>query len=157
MDSNHRFPARIKHKDGARRRGSAYSGQRADLFAPRSSLARQTHRWRELDSYSRSPVRVNVSMKPGRRRSAYPAHSWLQDALAETDTRTLVRVREAPGGSRPFAARPFCELGPASTDQVLGVIGRHFDGAVRADIDGPTREGIHGPHAGWGKQANPIS
>src|SRR5580692_6208728 len=60
-------------------------------------------------------------------------------------------------GSSRFVARPFCELGPASTDQVLGVIGRHFDGAVGADIDGPTREGIHGPDAGWGKQANPIS
>ena len=61
--------------------------------------------------------------EPGRRRSAYPAHGWQQDALAERDTRTLVRLGEAAGGSRRFVARPFCELGPASTDQVLGVIG----------------------------------
>jgi hypothetical protein len=38
MDSNHRFPARIKHKDGARRRGSAYPGERADLFAWRPGV-----------------------------------------------------------------------------------------------------------------------
>ena len=62
-----------------------------------------------------------------------------------------------PGGSSRFVTRPFCELGPASTDQVLGVIGEHFDGAVRADVDVPAREGLHGSDAGWGKQANPIS
>ena len=38
MDSNHRFSARIKHKDGARRRGSAYPGERADLFAWRPGV-----------------------------------------------------------------------------------------------------------------------
>src|SRR5205814_9501742 len=54
--------------------------------------------------------------------------------------------------------RPFCELGPARTDQVPGVIGRHFDGAVRADVDVPAREGLHGPHTTRRRlQANPIS
>src|SRR6201985_68618 len=61
------------------------------------------------------------------------------------------------GGSSRFVTRPFSELGPASTDQVLGVIGRHFDGAVRADVDVPAREGLHGPHTGRRLQANPIS
>jgi 5-aminolevulinate synthase len=42
---------------------------------------------------------------------------------------------EVTGGSSRFVTRPFCEIGPASTDQVLGVIGRHFDRAVRADVD----------------------
>src|ERR1700730_18162523 len=78
--------------------------------------------------------------------------------IVAANARTTVdRFGEVTGGSSRFVTRPFCELGPAHTDQVLGVIGRHFDGAVRADIDGPTREGIHGPDAGWGKQANPIS
>ena len=33
MDSNHRFPVRIKHKDGARRRGSAYPAHGRQLGA----------------------------------------------------------------------------------------------------------------------------
>jgi hypothetical protein len=53
MDSNHRFPARIKRKDGARRRGSAYPGERADLLpgAPEFTGATDSP-WRELDSNS---------------------------------------------------------------------------------------------------------
>src|ERR1700752_5109691 len=76
---------------------------------------------------------------------------------AERGSRTLVPLGEAQAGSSRFVARPFCELGPASTDQVLGVIGRHFDGAVRADVDVPAREGLHGPDTGRGLPANPIS
>src|SRR6185295_20349132 len=100
---------------------------------------------------------INVSAEPGRRRSAYSAHGWQQDALAGIGSRTLVRLGEVTGGSSRFVAGPFCELGPALADQVLGVIGRHFDGAVRADVDVPAREGLHGPHTGRRLQANPIS
>ena len=76
---------------------------------------------------------------------------------AAANVRTGVDCLVRPGGSSRFVTRPFCQLGPASTDQVLGVIGRHFDGAVRAHVDVPAREGLHGPDAGWGKQANPCS
>ena len=52
-----------------------------------------------------------------------------------------------------FVGRPFCELGPAVRDPavrdiVLGVFGRHFDGAIQADIDVSAREGLHGADAG---------
>src|SRR5271156_3889059 len=50
---------------------------------------------------------------------------------------------------------PFCEFGPAVTDIVLGVFGRHFDGAVQANIDVSAREGLHGADAGWRSQADP--
>ena len=32
-----------------------------------------------------------------------------------------------------FIGRPFCEYGPAGSDQVLGIFGPHFDNAVEAD------------------------
>src|SRR5271168_242580 len=50
---------------------------------------------------------------------------------------------------------PFCEFGPAVADIVLGVFGRHFDGAVQANIDVSAREGLHGADAGWRSQADP--
>jgi hypothetical protein len=68
-------------------------------------------------------------------------------------------TRNSRFGKPPrFVARPFCELSPARTDQVLGVIGRHFDGAVRADVDVPAREGLHGPHGiGTGRAGSHVT
>src|SRR5215510_7441893 len=40
-----------------------------------------------------------------------------------------------------FIGRPFCECGPAVTDVVLGVFGRHFDRAIEIDIDVSARKG----------------
>ena len=111
-----------------------------------------------------------------RRRSAYQltAGNRMHWQKGGFELRTPVESKTAPeqrrnartrvdGSVRPQAgqssgvARPFCELGPARTDQVLGVIGRRFDGAVRADVDVPARESLHGPDAGRRLQANPIS
>jgi|SRR5580704_1504016 hypothetical protein len=36
--------------------------------------------------------------------------------------------------------RPFCEFGPAVSDIELGVLGRHFDRAIKTDIDVSARE-----------------
>src|SRR6516162_7542666 len=53
-----------------------------------------------------------------------------------------------PHGRRPrvlsssVVAAPFCELGPAGTDEALGIIGRHLDGSIQADVDVPAREGF---------------
>src|SRR5260370_18035979 len=52
---------------------------------------------------------------------------------------------EALGG---VLANPFCELGPAVADQVLRILRRHCDGAIGADVEVPSREGLHGPDAG---------
>jgi hypothetical protein len=51
MDSNHRFPVRFKHKDGARRRGSAVS----------SSQPVTGCTGRKRDANSAPPVRVDTS------------------------------------------------------------------------------------------------
>ena len=77
--------------------------------------------------------------------------------VGEIDIPEVSGLGEATGGSSRFVTHPFCELGPARTDQVLGVIGRHFDRAVRADVDVPAREGLHGPHTARRLQANPRS
>jgi len=50
--------------------------------------------------------------------------------------------------SSRFVAFPFCELGPASTDEVLGIIGRHLDGAIWSDVEVPAGEGLNGSDAG---------
>src|SRR5215470_11190347 len=53
-------------------------------------------------------------------------------------------------------AGPFCKFGPARTDQGLRVRRRHLDRAIRADIDDPTRPGLHLPrYAGGRSQTNP--
>ena len=120
-------------------------------LAMRSSLL--TRRWRKTDSNPRSPVREPWSMAwthPLRSSSriVYVAGQWrkLSPSAELTD--------EATCRSKAVIDRSFCELDPAVTDIVLGVLGRHFDGAIEADIDVSAREGLHGADAGRRPQAN---
>ena len=41
------------------------------------------------------------------------------------------------GGVKLSPRGSFCELSPAGTDQVFGILGRHLDGAIRADVEVP--------------------
>ena len=49
-----------------------------------------------------------------------------------------------------IVARPLCEFCPASADQVLGVVGRHFDCSIGADVDVSAGEGLRGADADEG-------
>ena len=44
--------------------------------------------------------------------------------------------------SSRFVAAPFCELGPAGTDQAIGVFGGHLDDTIFSDRDASAREGL---------------
>ena len=53
-------------------------------------------------------------------------------------------------------AGPFFKFGPAGTDKGLRVRRGHLNRAIPADIDDPTRPGLHLPcYAGGRSQANP--
>jgi hypothetical protein len=106
-----------------------------------------------------APLRVSSRQQISGREAWLPSKHVRAGEMASSKSAALARPT---GGSSRFVTRPFCELGPASTDQVLGVIGRHFDRAVRADVDVPAREGLHSPHTGrrlqlpvgWSRRAN---
>jgi hypothetical protein len=52
---------------------------------------------------------------------------------------------------------PPSELSPALTDQGFCILGRHFDGTIRANDDVATRQGLQGRHIASGPQANPMA
>ena len=58
-------------------------------------------------------------------------------AMTETVHRFLRPARYGGMSSR-FVAAPFCELGPAGTDQAIGVFGRHLDDTIFSDGDAST-------------------
>ncbi|MGB9648557.1 MAG: amidohydrolase family protein, partial [Stellaceae bacterium] len=76
---------------GSARRRSNAAG--AITAISRGTESSQTHRWREMDSNHRFPVRIKHKEGARRGRSAYPAHGRQQDALAERGIRTLLPVR----------------------------------------------------------------
>ena len=77
--------------------------------------------------------------------------------LLSREPENQARPGKLPGdvacASSRFVALPFCELGPASTDEVLGIIGRHLDGAIWSDVEVPADDAQYFIRAGWTKLA----
>src|SRR4029077_11418168 len=74
-------------------------------------------------------------------------------AMTETVHRFLRPARYGGMSSR-FVAAPFCELGPAGTDQAIGVFGGHLDNAIFSDRDASAREGLDRADPRWRLEAN---
>ncbi|MBV8937164.1 MAG: hypothetical protein JO320_01425 [Alphaproteobacteria bacterium] len=55
--------------------------------------------------------------------------------------------------SASVVAGPFCQLGPAGTNEVFGIRGGHFDDAIR-DGEMLAREGLRGPDIERSAQAD---
>jgi hypothetical protein len=124
--------ARLIRSPRRRGRGSATA---IDGTRPRKSGSHRTPRWREMDSNLRFPT-VN-----GRGLSAEQAGFELlvpyraARSRKGCDVSWVLTAARVWRNVRPLGRVLFCELGPAGTDQAIGIFGGHLDDAILSDGD----------------------
>src|SRR5690242_3281432 len=79
----------------------------------------------------------------------------MSPAPYQHERRDRDHLAKSDKGSSHFSSLPLRELGPATPDEILGILGGHLDGAIGGDVEAPAREGLHGPDAARSTEANP--
>ncbi len=105
---------------------------------------------------------VACQREPLKRAPRFSSFSSARRAIRSSRSLIIIRFGELRVGGLRFAwlfsrfvARQFCEHGPAITAIGYGVLVRHYDGAIRADIDAPAGEGLQRPDPERHLQAHP--